>query len=85
MKVVRQILSILFAVASQLKIEMDHKTIEAAERKALLSLSTKDQHFDTRRNELNLLEELRKYRKSDEFPPFTKKHSPIPRRKTKSI
>lgn len=77
---------------------MDHKTIlaesemisqrtrdiiEAAERKALLSLSTKDQNVDARRNELNLLGELRKYRRSDEIKP--KKHSPFPRRKAKSI
>lgn len=77
---------------------MDHKTIRAdsemisqrtrnvieeAERKALQSLSTKDQNFDARRNELNLLQEMRKYRRSDEIKP--KKQSPFPRRKTKSI
>lgn len=60
-----------------------HNIIEAAERKALLSLSMKEQIFDARRNELNLLEELRKYRRSDQMKP--KSPSPFPKRKTKSI
>lgn len=57
--------------------------LEAAERKALFSMSTKEQNSDGRRDELNLLEELRKYRRSDEMKP--KQHSPFPRRKAKSI
>lgn len=57
--------------------------LETAERKALMSLSTKGQNFDARRDGLNLLEELRKYRRSDEMKP--KQHSPLPRRKAKSI
>lgn len=57
--------------------------LETAERKALSSLSTKEQNFDARRDELNLLEELRKYRRSDEMKP--NQHSPFPKRKAKSI
>lgn len=57
--------------------------IEAAERKALVSISIKEQNFDGRRNELNLLEELRKYRRSNEMKP--KSHAPFPKRKAKSI
>lgn len=57
--------------------------IEAAERKALVSISIKEQNFDGRRNELNLLEELRKYRRSNEMK--QKSHAPFPKRKAKSI
>lgn len=58
--------------------------IEAAERKAFLSLSIKEQNIDTRRNELNLLGELRMYRRSEE----AKNTAPAPlhpKRKAKSI
>lgn len=57
--------------------------LEAAERKALISMSTKEQSLGARRDELNLLDELRKYRRSEEMKP--KQHSPFPRRKAKSI
>lgn len=58
--------------------------IETAERKALMSLSIKEQNVDARRDELNLLGELRKYRRSDEI----KSNTPLPsypKRKAKSI
>lgn len=57
--------------------------IEAAERKALLSLSNKEQYFDTRRDELNLMKELRKYRRSDDMK--LKRNSPLSKRTANSI
>lgn len=58
--------------------------IEAAERNALRSLSIKEQNIDTRRNELNLLGELRKYRRSEEAQ-NTAPAPLYPKRKAKSI
>lgn len=55
---------------------------EAAERNAFISLSIKQRNADLRRSDLNLMEELRKYRKSDEM---RSKEEIRSRRKTKSF
>lgn len=59
-------------------------TIKAAERKALQSLLKKEQSSEISQNQLNLLDEFRKYRRSDETKPLTPR--PLnPKRKAKSI
>lgn len=55
---------------------------EAAERRAVISLSAKEHNMGLRQNELNLMQELRKYRRSDET--YNKNQSIVPRN-TKSI
>lgn len=55
---------------------------EAAERNAFISLSMKQRNSDLRRKDLNFIEELRKYRKSDEM---RSKEEIRSRRKTKSF
>lgn len=40
---------------------------EVAERRAVISLTAKEHNMGTRQNELNLMQELRKYRRSDEI------------------
>lgn len=55
---------------------------EAAERNAFISLSMKQRNSDLRRKDLNFIEELRKYRKSDEMRSEGVIHS---RRETKSF
>lgn len=55
---------------------------DIAERNAMISISAKGRSSDLRRSELNLVEELRKYRRSNEVH-TTKKAAPP--RKTKSF
>lgn len=55
---------------------------EVAERKALFSLSMKERNADPRGNEFNFMEELRRYRRSEEMRPTNEIHS---KRKTKSF
>lgn len=56
---------------------------EVAERNALVSLSSKGRNIDMRRNELNLMGELKKYRRSEEMrPPVNVTNS---KRKAKSF
>lgn len=55
---------------------------DVAERRAVSSLTAKEHNMGSRQNELNLIQELRKYRRSDEI--HTKSQSGV-LRKTKSI
>lgn len=55
---------------------------EVAERKALISLSMKERKANMRGNEWNFMEELRRYRRSEEMRPTKEIHS---KRKTKSF
>lgn len=56
--------------------------VETAERNAMLSLSAKEHSIDLRRSELNLVEELKKYRRSTDLAIGSKA---VQARKTKSI
>lgn len=55
---------------------------DAAERRAIISLTAKEHNVDLRRDELNLIQELRKYRRSEELRP---PNDYAVSRKTKSI